>query len=368
METIRIEPGSRYWPTGFTALGDSGPASITVQGDQQNLTRQIVVVGGNNDMVLPRLTSDTARIVAEIAKTDVAIAGNIESPIAREAVLSAISQGGAGVLLTRWDFDYDWFEDSDSNSDWSYQHESDGGRSAARKRTEEVIEQVIQGGGTVVCLTPDELHPLGATSSFERNLAAFSTVTLVPEASSGNRAVGLAKAALDLGRPVAVVDPPADRGREYADGRELLESPHATAVMSGRDVIGIVGPPLETSTDVLIRKLDHLEFSGRVAQLREAGRIDSNTVRDLFDMANESVDMNEFQARMHYGGPRMMGPTEFRFLMSTLDTPEGQPPASWEESAAYVRAFGVDRYQSVCRVQTMESHREMQALPALQMS
>lgn len=345
METIRIEPGGRYWPTGFTSLGASSPATLTVRGDQQNLTRQAVVVDGTA-LAHPRGMRDTARIVAEIAKTDVAIAGNVENPMARAAVVTAVSEGGSGVLFTRHPLSQNWSEE---------------------REIEEAIERVLQDGGAIASLAPDELNSLDERS-FARSLAAYSTVTLVPEATSAYESVALAEAAIALGRPVAVVDPPVGRGWEYAGSRELLEGPHATAVMSGRDVIGIVGPPLETSTDVLIRELDHLEFSGRVAQLREAGRIDSDTVRDLFDMANESVDMNEFQARMHYGGPRMMPPTEFRFLMTTLDTPEGQPPASWEESATYVRAFGVDRYQSVCRIQTMESQREMQAMPALQMS
>lgn len=118
------------------------------------------------------------------------------------------------------------------------------------------------------------------------------------------------------------------------------------------------------SVPTVEKELDRLHFTERVTQLKEAGRIDERTVQNFQDMAAESADMTQFKSRMHYGGPRMLGATEYRYLQSALDTPEGGTPYSWEESEAYVKAFGFDQYETVCRISQMERDRQQMATPS----
>lgn len=112
--------------------------------------------------------------------------------------------------------------------------------------------------------------------------------------------------------------------------------------------------------------LDYLEFTGRAHELLAAGRLDRDAARSLMEMAEESRSLDEFKARLHYGGPRLMDATEYRYLMTTLEAPEGQRPDTWEESAAYVRAFGVDRYATLTleRQQQLEQDRQLIASPS----
>lgn len=67
----------------------------------------------------------------------------------------------------------------------------------------------------------------------------------------------------------------------------------------------------------------------------------------------------EFHARMRYAGPRMVGATEHRYLLSAIETPEGRRPETWAEPSAYVRAYGVDRYEGAREMQRMERDREL---------
>lgn len=114
----------------------------------------------------------------------------------------------------------------------------------------------------------------------------------------------------------------------------------------------------------VVEELEYLEFSDRVTELYEAGRLDQEARQRLRDMAAQSNDLREFKARLHYGGPRMMGPTEYRYLSSTVDTPEGQRPESWQQSESYVRAFGIDRYATLTGVQQQERDRQLQDAPS----
>lgn len=116
--------------------------------------------------------------------------------------------------------------------------------------------------------------------------------------------------------------------------------------------------------DGLVAELDRLEFSARVSDLYQAGRIDGRTVQTLRDMADDSTNAREFRTRFHFGGARMMPAAEYRYLVSALETPEGQRPQTWAEAEAYARAWGADRYDSVRHTQQIEQDRELMQTPA----
>ncbi|WP_336652996.1 MULTISPECIES: hypothetical protein [unclassified Leucobacter] len=122
----------------------------------------------------------------------------------------------------------------------------------------------------------------------------------------------------------------------------------------------------EQAQRTLPEQLDYLEFTDRTEELVKAGRLDREAVRTLAAMADESRSQEEFLARLRTGGPRMMGATEYRYLVTTLVTPEGQRPDTWEESAVYVRAFGADPYATLTieRQQQMEQDRQLLAAPS----
>jgi hypothetical protein len=192
-------------------------------------------------------------------------------------------------------------------------------------------------------------------------MAAHSTVTLIPEADIRVDSLFVANHAEALGRKVAVVNPPGPGIPAFNGTYEIATRPNTVVIgeNDGRAIIKMVGVAPRTENDDLMRQLDHLEFSSRVAELRQRGWIDSATERKLFDMAHESTNMREFQSRMHYGGARMVGATEHLYLMTTLETPEGQRPKDWNECEAWVRAFGFDQYEKICRISQMEQDRNL---------
>lgn len=335
MATEQITQGSRYWPEGLDDVGAEGPSTVFVRGNRELLERQAVLVDGN-PYASPRGVAIASEISRGVAHTDVAIAGDFENPAARMAVLAAAKEGGAAVLYSR--FPLSSTEDRDLNY---------------------LTAEIIKHGGAVVSFSPDSGEPL-EVDAFRRALAAHSTVVLVAEANGDYRSLQVAEYGDKLGRAVAVVAPPAEPTYRFAGNAELITHNRAVVVENSRDVMQLVGPPPRTANDELMGALDRLEFSRRVGHLVESGRIDQQTVGNLLDMASESKDLREFQARMHYGGSRMLGAVEYRYLMTTLETPEGQRPQTWSESETYVRAFGFDRYETVTQQAQMEHDRQQQ--------
>ncbi|MBS3182368.1 hypothetical protein [Leucobacter manosquensis] len=116
----------------------------------------------------------------------------------------------------------------------------------------------------------------------------------------------------------------------------------------------------ETTERSVVAELEHLEFWQRVDELRAAGRIGPHTELQLQKMAEDSSSIQDFKARLLYGGPRLMDATEQRYLTSAMDTPEGRRPESWAESSAHVRAFGADQYQGNAVVQQRERDRQVE--------
>lgn len=333
MATERITQGSRYWPEGLDDVGAAGPGMVFVRGNRELLERQAVLLDGTPH-ASPRGVAVASEISRGIANTDVAIVGDFENPAARMAVLAAAKEGGAAVLYSR--FPLNTVEDRD---------------------LQYLAAQIIEHGGAVASFSPDSGEPL-EEDAYRRALAAHATVVFVAEADGDYRSTQVAEYADKLGRAVAVIAPPAERSHRYAGNTELITHNRAQGVESSRDVLELVGPAPRTANDELMGTLDRLEFSRRVGHLLEGGRIDQQAVGNLLDMASESKDLTEFQARMHYGGSRMLGAVEYRYLMTTLETPEGQRPQTWSESETYVRAFGFDRYQTVTQQAQMERDRE----------
>lgn len=89
-------------------------------------------------------------------------------------------------------------------------------------------------------------------------------------------------------------------------------------------------------------ELEHLEFFARVDQLRADKLISEAAEPQLKDLAHTVDNIDEFTERFAYVGPRLMDPVSQRFLSSALDTPEGTRPESLAQSAAWVRANGLD--------------------------
>lgn len=336
MATERISQGTRYWPTGLDDLGADTPSAVYVRGRREHLPDQAVVFDGS-PYTTPQGTAQTTDLARGIASTDVVVVGDFENPAARQAVLAAAREGGAAVLYSRRPLD-----------------------SLEDRELPYWVNSIVANGGAVVSFSPDGGDTL-PVDEYRRALAAHSTVVFVEEATDEYSNTQMAEYADKLGRAVAVAEHPSYEGARYAGIRELREFSNATVVNGSRAVLNLVGPAPRTSNDELMATLDHLEFSGRVGHLRQAGRIDAQTERNLLDMASESKDLTEFKTRMHYGGARMMGAAEYRYLVTTLETPEGQRPQTWDESEAYARAFGFDRYESICRISQMERDREQHA-------
>ncbi|WP_416445459.1 hypothetical protein AB3K78_01245 [Leucobacter sp. HNU] len=95
--------------------------------------------------------------------------------------------------------------------------------------------------------------------------------------------------------------------------------------------------PAEPERTVL-GQLDYLEFSGRVNELRQRGAIDHAAEQRLMDMAEQAASIEEFRQSFFREGDRLMLPEAQHYLGSVLTTPEGQTPASWEQSLARARA------------------------------
>lgn len=117
----------------------------------------------------------------------------------------------------------------------------------------------------------------------------------------------------------------------------------------------------QTTKRDVAAELEHLEFWQRVDELRAVGRISPQTEMQLKDMAEDSTDIREFKTRLNYGGPQLMDATEHRYLTSAVETPEGRRPETWQESSAYVRAFGTDQHHSIAAVQQQERERQMES-------
>lgn len=107
----------------------------------------------------------------------------------------------------------------------------------------------------------------------------------------------------------------------------------------------------------LAEELDHLEFRDRVRELREAGRLSAEAERAIAGMEEDSIDLREFKARMHYGGIRLMAAAEYRYLSSALEQAGSRGPETWAQSQAWVRAFGVDQYASTQTMHRIEQER-----------
>lgn len=333
METIEIRRGTRFYPPGLNDFGDKAPEVLYVRGNHEALARQAVVVAGSADAT-PRGRATARRLSHEISRTDIAVVSDFSS-LERMSWDAASLQGVVIVYFTQ-PLDELTFDLPFAN--------------------------VLGRGGTVVSLQPDHSASPADYEDLAQVMAAHSTVTLVPEANIRADSLFVANHAASLGRKVAVVNPPGP-GIQAFDGTYELATRATTVLIGendGHEIIKMVGVAPRTENDDLMRQLDHLEFSSRVAQLRQRDRLDSATERKLFDMAHESTNMREFQSRMHYGGARLVGATEHRYLMTTLETREGQRPQDWKECEAWVRAFGFDRYENVCNVpqtQLIEQHQ-----------
>ncbi len=116
-------------------------------------------------------------------------------------------------------------------------------------------------------------------------------------------------------------------------------------------------------TERVADTLEHLEFTQRTTELRQAGRIDHGTESTLLSMAETSNDLDEFKTRLQAGGRELMGATEYRYLESALLTPEGRRPETWQESAAYVRAYGTDQSSSSQQLEAMQHEQHMSSAP-----
>lgn len=353
MDTIKIERGTRYYPAGLAALGEDAPAAVYVRGNRSLLTVQAIVVDGTVQAT-PRGQADAAALGSGIADTDVVVVGDEGSVIGASAVVAA---GPSGVLVVR--------------PSLSPSH---------RAAQLEFEEKVVTAGGTVVSFTPEGVLDDGSDAHLRR-IAAMGEMTLLPEADSQPRSIAVAQHAKALGRQ-AVAVLPQDRaeavegiyqlsGRlqvSFLTGSEGLPPSPDQLTSLGRAATRLIPPPLlRTATDELMAQLDRLEFSRRVSDLRQAERISGDTERMLFDMASDSQDLTQFKARMYFGGARMMPAAEYQYLVSALETPEGQRPQTWAEASAYAKAWGVDRYESVRHTQQIERDQAQQQAPAYAM-
>lgn len=92
--------------------------------------------------------------------------------------------------------------------------------------------------------------------------------------------------------------------------------------------------------------LHESSFTARVNDLRDAGRITTETEWKLREMVVASFSMDDFQDRFQYGAARMMDPTEQRYLESALPNHAGVPE-TWQEAEAWVSARGLAEFKTV---------------------
>lgn len=328
---MQIERGHPHWPAGLNDLGDDAPKIVYVHGNLEALNRPIVLVDGL-EYASPKAMAEVSKLANLAGTSNVAIAGMSENPTAKLAVRMASAEGAGAVYLAREPM------------------QAAGDDLTARR-------EVLENGGAVVSFSDGGLAAV-SEARFTRASAALSTVTYVFESDTNYDSTALAEAALKLGRSVAVATPPEGNDLRYSGNRELLNDPNVTAVATAGELLRLVepgAPPLHRS---LAEQLEDLEFSERITELKSAGRLDPATEQALADMVAVSNDLSDFQARMHSGGVRDLGAVEYRYLNSALETPLGQRPESWNESAVWVRSFGVDQYQSTAIFQQAEQHRE----------
>lgn len=308
-----VRVGGRFWPRGFDSL-DDGPASLRVLGDPAVLEGDAVVVNMAHEPIPPLGLANLGQLAREIAPSDVAVAGDLSSHGDRETVLAAVAAGGRGVLFT-------------------------GSALTFGGEVNPEVQGLVDRGVTVVTLAEAEAAP-SSPSAVSEALAAYSTVNLVPSVRMDAASIAQTLHAKEMGRAVAVVPTamPLDAASRMSPD---LDFPDATIVRSGRELVDLVGPPVETRHEQLLAELRERGFTPAVARLD----VPQESKNRLFELAEGSADLREFQAKLQYAGSQVLPPAEYLHLTSMLDD-QGKD-LSLAQAHAQARSFGLDTIQPI---------------------
>lgn len=310
---VEIPANGRFWPRGFDDVDDA-PASLLVLGDPAVLEGDAVVVNMANEPIPPLGLANLGQLAREIAPTDVVVAGDLSSHGDRETVLAAVAAGGRGVLFT-------------------------GSALTFGGEVNPEVQGLVDRGVTVVTLSEAEGSP-SSPSAVSKALAAYSTVNLIPSVRMDAASIAQTLHAKEMGRAVAVV--PTAMPLEAAPRMSPdLDFPDSTIVRSGRELVDLVGPPVETKHEQLLAELRERGFTPAVARLD----VPQESKDRLFDLAESSADLREFQAKLQYAGSQILPPAEYLHLTSMLDD-QGKD-LSLAQAHAQARAFGLDTVEPV---------------------
>lgn len=323
---IEVPVNSRFWPRGFDEVDDA-PASLQVLGDPAVLEGDAVVVNMANEPIPPLGLANLGQLAREIAPTDVVVAGDLSSHGDRETVLAAVTAGGRGVLFTGTALTF-------------------GGEVSPE------VQALVYRGVTVVTFAEAEGAP-SSPSTVSKALAAYSTVNVVPSVRMDSASIAQTLHAKEMGRAVAVVPTamPLDAAPRMSPD---LEFPDATIVRSGRELVNLVGPPVETKHEQLLVELRERGFTPAVSRLD----VPQKSKNRLFEMAESSADLREFQAKLQYAGSQILPPAEYLHLTSMLDD-QGKD-LSLAQAHAQARAFGLDTVEQAPPVQDRETAAEQE--------
>ncbi|WP_336653494.1 MULTISPECIES: hypothetical protein [unclassified Leucobacter] len=324
---VEVIEHSRYWPPGFNDDYYNPQESIWVLGDPAVLERQAVVVNTANEPIPPLGLANLGQIAREVAATDVVVAGDLSSHGDRETVLAAVGAGGRGVLFTGTALTF-------------------GGE------VNPEIQSLVDRGVTVVTLAEAEGAP-SSPFAVSQALAAYSTVNVVPSARMDASSIQQTVYADQIDRTIAVVPTtmPLDTAPRMSPD---LDFPGAPIVRTGRELVDLVGPPVETKHEQLLSELRERGFTPAVARLD----VPQESKTRLFEMAEGSADLREFQAKLQYAGSQILPPAEYLHLTSMLDD-QGKD-LSLAQAHAQARAFGLDTVEQTPPVQDPEAAAEQE--------
>lgn len=311
---LEVNQGSRYWPSGFESYEEYLGTSFRAIGDPAALEKQAVVVNTGNEPIPPLGLANLGQIAREIAPSDITVVGDFSSHGDRETVMAAVDAGGHGVLYM-------------------------GTALTVGGVVKPEVQALVDRGATVASFAPSEnvsVDPL----HLETTLALHSWVNVVPSARMDDATVEQTRSAVSQMRRVAVVPTtmPLDSAPRMASD---LDFPDAPIVRSGRELVELVGPPVETKHDRMLAELRERGFTPAVARLD----VPQESKNRLFEMAESSADLREFQAKLQYAGSQILPPAEYLHLASMLDD-QGKD-LSLAQAHAQARAFGLDTVEPV---------------------
>lgn len=306
----------------------------SVQGNADLLSAQSVTLDGT-DYASPEALEQLDVLVQAAVRDGVVVAGDIDNPTVSSTVLNVARAGGWGMLYTR---------------------NPPGGHAKSTVDAEARMQELVSAGGAVVSLAKDSETPL-SPQAYSDAVAALSHVVHVYE-SHGH-----------TGPPMIAESAALNQQQVTVESREQIHDldnpslqplwgypPYVNATDTPEDPINQTVPYRRNDNiDAQIRT-ETDEFRERAQELRAAGRIDSYTRNHLLIMADYIPNLGELQGQINYGGLRV-GAVEKRYLSSALDAPAGQRPETWDESAAWVRAFGEDQFRGTNQVHQIERDR-----------